>query len=322
MITSLLEDPASTASATRAARKSAPAHRVRVGIAVAAAILLVLSLLIYGAGYYLLPLDQRPYSPKHELLKPGGIVGLKLGILGTFLFFLIFLYALRKVVPFLRRGSARQWMDFHVIAGVTAPVLIAFHASFKFRGIAGGAFWIMVAVAFSGVIGRYLYAQIPQSLNAAESSLSELQAVEQELRAQPIDHTLYSMDRLNRALRAPSMDHVRNLGALRGVGEMLLLDICLPFRIASLRRSSCGFGALLLCVGGLLPTGDADVEAIVWLVRKKASLSKRILFLDKTRRVFHLWHVVHRPFSYAFAILALMHIMVVLGLGFGKLGLH
>ena len=49
-----------------------------------------------------------------------------------------------------------------MIAGITAPIVIAYHASFKFRGIAGVAFWIMLAVAISGVIGRYLYAQIPQ----------------------------------------------------------------------------------------------------------------------------------------------------------------
>jgi len=29
-----------------------------------------------------------------------------------------------------------------------------------------------------------------------------------------------------------------------------------------------------------------------------------------------LWHVIHRPFSYAFAVLAVLHILVVTGLGF------
>jgi hypothetical protein len=42
--------------------------------------------------------------------------------------------------------------------------------------------------------------------------------------------------------------------------------------------------------------------------RKQASLSKRILFLSRTKQVFNLWHVIHRPFSYSFAILAILHI--------------
>src|ERR1019366_549965 len=58
---------------------------------------------------------------------------------------------------------------------------IAFHASFKFRGIAGIAFWIMLSVAISGVIGRYIYAQIPRSLSSAELSLKELAEIEEEL---------------------------------------------------------------------------------------------------------------------------------------------
>jgi len=64
------------------------------------------------------------------------------------------------------------------------------------------------------------------------------------------------------------------------------------------------------------------VEHVVRLVRQKASLSKRVVFLDQSQRVFHLWHVIHRPFSYAFAVLAIVHIVVVMGLGFLTVGLR
>jgi hypothetical protein len=52
------------------------------------------------------------------------------------------------------------------------------------------------------------------------------------------------------------------------------------------------------------------------VAREEAALSKRILFLSRTQQVFHLWHVVHRPFSYTFAVLVLIHIGVVLMMGF------
>jgi hypothetical protein len=32
--------------------------------------------------------------------------------------------------------------------------------------------------------------------------------------------------------------------------------------------------------------------------------------------VFHLWHVVHKPFSYAFAVLAILHIVLQFALGY------
>jgi hypothetical protein len=313
---------ASTASKTAKRQKEA-GHRIRVIIAGASACLLVAAISIYGASYYLLPLNERPYSEKYELLKPGGSIGLKLGILGTVLFFIIFMYALRKVIPFLGRfGTARHWMDFHVIAGVTAPIVIAFHASFKFRGIAGIAFWIMLAVALSGVIGRYLYAQIPRSLSAAEISLTELHVSERELAEALLGQSVYSAEQLNRAMHVPSAEHIRSIGPLLALGEMIVLDVRLPFRMAGLRRTCCNFGTKVLTIGGLLSSGHSEVELVVHLVKQKASLSKRVVFLGQSQKVFHLWHVIHRPFSYAFAVLAIIHIAVVMGFGFVSLGFH
>jgi hypothetical protein len=312
-----------TASGTLTKRSKNSGHRIRVTIAATAAFLAVAGIAVYGANYYLLPLEERPYSDKYELLKPGGTIGLKLGILGTVLFFVIFMYAFRRLIPWLGRiGTARQWMDFHVIAGVTAPIIIAFHASFKFNGIAGVAFWIMLAVALSGVIGRYLYAQIPRSLNAAELSLSELQDKERELSDALRGQSVYSAEILNRALRVPTAEYIRNLGPLFSIVKMASLDMTMPIRIAALRRASCGFGSNLLSLGGILSSGKPEVEQVVKLVRQKASLSKRVVFLGQTQRIFHLWHVIHRPFSYAFVVLAVIHIAVVMGLGFVSMGFH
>ncbi len=320
---SLFQTTISAVPATRKTAKKDLGHRIRVIVATSASILLVTSLAIYGASYYILPLDQRPFSDKHELLKPSGSIGIKLGVLGTVLFFIIFMYALRKVIPWLGRfGTARHWMDFHVIAGVTAPVLIAFHASFKFQGIAGFAFWIMVAVALSGVIGRYLYAQIPRSLGAAELSLTELRSNEGKLSEALLGQSLFTEGQLARALHVPTAEHIRQISPLRAVGEMVLADAGIVFRVASLRRASSSFGVKLGSLGGLFSSGNPEIEMIVRLVRQKASLSKRVVFLGQTQRVFHLWHVIHRPFSYAFAILAIIHIVVVMGLGFMTLGMR
>ncbi len=318
---SLLQSAVPASAAMKKKKMKDRGHRMRVTSAAAVSFLLLASIAIYGMNYYTLPLDQRPYSDKHELLKPSGSIGIKLGILGTVLFFIIFLYALRKVIPWLGRyGTARHWMDFHVIAGVTAPIVIAFHASFKFQGIAGFAFWIMVAVALSGIIGRYLYAQIPRSLNAADLSLKESHIEEQELADALVGQSLYSAEQLSRVFYVPTAEHIRKIGTLGAICEMIALDVRRPFQVASLRRSVSGAGSNIRSLGGLLSSGNTEVERVVYLVRQKSSLSKRVIFLDQTQKVFHLWHVIHRPFSYAFAILAILHIVVVMGLGFMSLG--
>lgn len=292
-------------------------HRIRVRIAAFLSTALVLGLAVYGWNYYPLSIEQRPFSAKHALLRPSGTIGLKLGYLGAALFVFIFLYALRKVIPLLGRiGTARHWMDFHAIAGVTAPIVIAFHASFKFRGIAGIAFWIMLAVALSGVIGRYLYAQIPRSLSAAELTFRELKEGEDQLARELVEQSVYSAEQLERVLHVPPPEHVREISALAALGELFMLDLRQRFQIAALRRMANGAWGNIRSVGGFFDSSNAEVERVVRLVRQKAALSRRILFLDRTHSVFHLWHVVHRPFSYAFAVLAVMHIVVVMGFGF------
>jgi hypothetical protein len=320
---STLQSASPMTSLGRKKPKKEIGHRIRVTLSILAAVVLVAGIAIYGGSYYLLPLDQRPYSDKHELLRPSGSIGIKLGILGTVLFFIIFLYALRKVIPWLGRfGTARHWMDFHVIAGVTAPILIAFHASFKFQGIAGIAFWIMLAVAISGIVGRYLYSQIPRSLKDAELSLAELQASELEYAKALLRQSIFSADQLMRVFHAPNPEQIKRMGVLHAVGSMIMADIRVLFGVASLRRAQSSFGAVLRSAGGLLSSGNEEIEQVVRMVRQKASLGKRVLFLDKTQRVFHLWHVIHRPFSYTFAILAIIHILVVTGLGFVTVGLR
>ena len=33
-------------------------------------------------------------------------------------------------------------------------------------------------------------------------------------------------------------------------------------------------------------------------------------------RIFHMWHVIHRPFSYSLVVFGLLHVAVVMYLGF------
>lgn len=312
-----MQQPMLVSAAVRPSKAAGQGHRIRLFLAGTSSFLLITSLAIYGYDYYRLPIELRPFSEKHPILRPSGTIGLNLGIFGTVLFFIIFLYALRKAIPWLGRiGTAKHWMDFHVIAGVTAPIVIAFHASFKFNNIAGVAFWIMVAVALSGIAGRYLYAQIPRSLSAAEISYQELEASEDELSDALRRQSVYTAQKLERIFAMPTADHVRKSWALLTIGEMIFLDCKRPFQIASLRREASSLGRILRSFGGFLSTGNFELESIISLVRQKASLSKRILFLDRTQRVFHLWHVIHRPFSYAFVVLAVIHIVNAIRLGY------
>lgn len=292
-------------------------HRLRVLVAWLLAIALIVVVAAYGWDYYLLSAADRPFSAKHAMLRPSGAIGLKLGFLGVAIFCGIFVYPIRKRIAWLaRRGSAQHWLDYHVVLGVTAPIIIAFHSSFKFQGIAGMAFWIMLAVALSGIVGRYLYAQIPRHLNSAELTMKELEEKQAAMAQELAEQKLISQRHLFYVFRLPSARQVEKLPAVIALVWMMMMDMARPFHIARLRLRVLGFGGAITTLGGLLKTGNPELEHLVSIARERAALAKRVLFLARTQQVFHLWHVVHRPFSYSFVVLALIHIAVVVSLGF------
>jgi hypothetical protein len=71
-------------------------HRRRLVAGWIASMAFVAVFAIYGLDYYTLGSSQRPFSPKHALLRPSGLIGVNLGVFGVLLFFLIYLYPLRK----------------------------------------------------------------------------------------------------------------------------------------------------------------------------------------------------------------------------------
>ncbi len=310
-----------TARLVTATAKSVPdtekGHRVRLFMGYMIAIVLVVGIFAYGFNYYTLNSTERPFSPKHALLRPSGVIGVKLGMLGLAMFLCIFLYPLRKRWAWLgRQGISRHWMDNHVLLGLAAPFVIALHAAFKFRGFAGIAFWIMLAVSLSGVIGRYLYGQIPRSLNAAELSLKEVQDIQAKLGEQLSEQKILPQSDLGALLSLPSAERVQKLPTVVALGYMMVLDLSRIFKIASLRRGHLGFGEQLLTLGGLRETSHPDLERAVAVARDEAAIAKRVLFLSFSQKIFHLWHVVHRPFSYTFALLAIVHIVLVVMMGY------
>jgi hypothetical protein len=292
-------------------------HKLRLFLAYLVAIALIVALGAYGFDYYTAGPNDRPFMAKHALLKPSGRIGLKLGMLGVGMFLIIFLYPLRKRWTWLGRiGVSKHWLDFHIVLGLSAPFVIAMHSSFKFHGFAGIAFWIMLAVSVSGIVGRYLYGQIPRRVNAAEFSRKELQDIQAKMAEQLAEQKVLRESDVRSALRLPSQETVDRLPAAVALVYMFLLDLLRPLRIARLRSGSLQGSEYVRTLGGLRATKNRELERAIAIAQEEAALSKRILFLSRTQQVFHLWHVVHKPFSYTFAVLVLVHIGVVLMMGF------
>jgi hypothetical protein len=106
-------------------------HHALLILSVMLAVSLTVAMAVYGWHYYTLDLSQRPFSLLHAKLKPSGIVGLKLGMFGLFLFGLVYLYPLRKRWLWLaRQGKAKHWLGFYMLLGLGGPPPGPFSSSF------------------------------------------------------------------------------------------------------------------------------------------------------------------------------------------------
>jgi len=101
-----------------------------------------------------------------------------IGLIGGLLMLSLLLYPLRKRIAALERlGKMESWFKFHMVAGITGPLLVLFHSTFKTGSLNGAmALYAMLLVAFSGVVGRFIYRHIHRGLYGKQLTLAEASA--------------------------------------------------------------------------------------------------------------------------------------------------
>jgi len=102
-------------------------------------------------------------------------IGYWLGIIGGSLMLLLLAYPMRKRF---RRwaaiGSVKSWFRIHMIFGVVGPLLIVFHSGFRLGSFNSSvAFFSMLIVAISGLVGRSLYQRIHHGLYGSKLRFEE-----------------------------------------------------------------------------------------------------------------------------------------------------
>lgn len=122
------------------------------------------------------------------------------GLVGGLMMLSILVYAIRKRSRKLRSaGDIKYWYYFHFIFGVIGPVLIVLHTSFEIRSInAGFALFAMIAVVFSGFVGRYVYTRASYGLRSVEQ---DLQVVSRQLKMGVLSSKYASMEPIEKQLR-------------------------------------------------------------------------------------------------------------------------
>jgi len=271
-------------------------HQIYIWSMVLITLLVTIYLSITGYEYYQTSLEERFYHDSHAYLKASGIFGQGLGILGTILIlFGVVLYITAKKYGYLERLiRLRYLLEFHIFLCTVGPIMILFHTTFKFGGIVSIAFWSMVIVVLSGVVGRYIYNQIPRSISGKELSLVEIKK-QQEAGLSILDDLIGADIKLKTDIlnfKNPYGWGPRNFFYERNYRQQV------DSRIDS------------------LSLGHEQKSLVLSSARLEWKMERRIARLASMQKLFKLWHVFHRPFALIMLIIVVVHVVATLTMGY------
>lgn len=272
-------------------------YRGTIGFSLAA------SLLLFGWLFR----DQSTLSADRGL-------GYALGIVSVCCMLILLLYPLRKrfrVLKFI--GPLPKWFRNHMVLGVSAPIAALYHCNFQTGSLNSRiALYSALAVAGSGLVGRFIYSRIHQGLYGRKSSLKELLA-EARLTTPGIGTLGTFVPELIARMRKFDQEV---LTPPESIFECVKLPLVLSvktllhyYRLTRFTRVSLAFHA------GRSPVVAEHMpklnQTIRLYIRNHLRHVRRVAEFVAYDRLFALWHKVHRPFFLLLLISVIVHIAAV-----------
>lgn len=232
----------------------------------------------------------------------GSWPGVVFGTLALALVALLLAYGVRKRSYRSRLGTLEGWLQSHVYLGLLAVLVVLFHAGFRLQDkVATAAFWVLAAVAATGLYGAVLYTVVPRLLTEVQGDDTP------EALGAELDRIARSMTRLAEGRSA----------TFRRLCESLLEETR-PRPLAGWRlllrspRREGGaepdWAALLGRVGA---EEQEDLRQLLVRSRQHRELHRRLVAQGRYRNLLDVWLWAHVPLSLALAVLVLAHLLAV-----------
>ena len=264
-------------------------------------------LAINGYQYYSTPIEERFFDPAHNSLKPSGSWGHGFGIIGTLMLIVgVSIYMIRKRSRKLYTfGYLKHWLEFHIFLCTVGPILVLYHTSFKFGGIVSVSFWSMVLVVLSGIIGRFIYLQIPRTIQGNEIDIKDLNSMREELADKMKTEMIFDVRLLNELDYLASPERYKSLG---------FFDIIL-FGFKDFFRIRAFFSKLNknLAIAGFSKIRRKEIKN---KAQAEIILSRRLGLLRTMQNLFKYWHIFHLPFAIAMFVIMTIHVIVTITFGY------
>lgn len=268
----------------------------------------------YGYSLSLLALGVGWLIRDRNLITAESGTGYWLGIVGGSMMLLLLLYPLRKRFRALRvLGSTSAWFKTHMVFGVAGPLLILYHSNFQLGSFNSQvALYCMLAVALSGVIGRYIYTHIHRGLYGKKTSLHELR---QDLtRSLQQSHGLASLMPDFSARLAAVATEVQGdaITGTLGTRASLLWTVRKYLVWWSLHRTAMReLRASALTSAAIMQDLPRLKKTTARYISRFVALSGRVAHFTLYERLFSFWHILHFPLFLMMVISALVHVLAV-----------
>ncbi len=283
-------------------------HRVFTFFLITVGLITALTIWARNYAYYLTPLQERPTLSRYDSLRPSGIESHGYGVIGTAMIFIgVATYSSRKRLKKLANfGKIRDFLDFHIFMCLVGPILVMYHTTFLFGGIAGAGFWCMTAVVVSGFIGRYFYKFIPKNIEGRALTSRELETERENL-----TESLVSTCKLDET----TVKLIDEIGIFK-FDESQAGLLQLLWYLAKIDLSHWLDTRKLKTVlrGHSVP--DAYIKEVLRIAKRRIAIRQRMLVAEKIQQIFHYWHVIHLPFSLVMLVILIVHVGVAIAFGY------
>lgn len=234
--------------------------------------------------------------------KPGKGLWHRAGWLGSGLMIVMMAYSLRKRIPFMMSlGRLEAWLNIHIFLGLIATVLVTSHTTLKLGGIVSICFWLMLITTLSGIVGRYIYVQIPRGISGNELRIDEIDQIIREINTKlkkypNVDNLIESMTKSEEILAYGE----NKINPLSLIILMVKRDIV---NMRTLRR-------LKYYLKSQSNISSKETLLLLALCKEKVRLNKRLNLLSASHRIFHYWHILHLPISIIMFVIMFVHIAI------------
>jgi hypothetical protein len=160
----------------------------------------------------------------------------------------------------------------------------------------------MVVVVASGVIGRYIYLQIPRTMEGREMSLNEVRQMKDN-----VNDTIKNRYQLDENSYNVILKYTQS-NTLHLHGNIVVRMITRYFvdfkRIKGLKRT---------LRKNRMPR--AGISGIIRLLKEEISLNNKVQRLQTMQQLFKYWHIVHLPFALIMLVIMIIHVGITLAFG-------